>query len=136
MLIAVTSTNGTDVDQHFGHTESFSIYSYNNCNPELIKEIAVEKYSVDDPNHPFDLPRFATVANQLIDCKVLVTKKIGDKPKQELTKLGITTVISSETIPAALKVAHDAICVGDCDEGKKINSCSCSSPKEVKPITF
>lgn len=137
MLIAVTSQNDTDVDLHFGHAERFSIYSYNNCKPQLVKKIAVEKYSIDDPNHEFDLPRFEAVAKTLLDCKVLVTKKIGEKPKQELLKLGITTIVYSGSIIPALKIAHDSICEGNCQTQKvQSKDCQCGSQKVRTPITF
>ncbi len=136
MLIAVTSTNGVDIDQHFGHAESLRVYSYNNCSPKLVRDVAVEKYSVDDPKHQFDLARFAAIANQILDCKVLLTKKIGEKPQQELEKLGIKTIVLSGLITDALKLAHDSICIGDCQEPQTMGNCSCSHHKETKPITL
>jgi len=122
MLIAVTSKSGSVVDQHFGHAERFIIFDYAGGNPQQIKEVAVEKYCSDDPNHSFHETRFAAITGQLDGCKALVTEMIGEFPRQELEKAGIKPVISSGWIDAALKLAHDTVCSGACNKkGPKKN---------------
>ena len=41
MLIAVTSKSGTEIDQHFGHAESFRIFKYRKGDPVQVAEVVV-----------------------------------------------------------------------------------------------
>jgi predicted Fe-Mo cluster-binding NifX family protein len=119
MLIAVASKSGTEVDQHFGHAERFLIFDYGGGSPEPLKTVEVEKYCSADPNHPFHDTRFGAIAKALEGCKVLLTEMIGDLPKQELIKAGITPVTTTGPIAAALKLAHDSVCSGNCHGGRR-----------------
>lgn len=119
MLIAVASKSGTEVDQHFGHAERFLIYDYGSGNPQPLKEVAVEKYCSYDPDHPFRHAQFDGIIAALNGCKVVVTAMIGGLPKQELKKVGITPIVTSGPIAAALKLAHDSVCGGNCKGGKR-----------------
>lgn len=119
MLIAVASKTGTDVDQHFGHAERFLIYDYGGGNPQPLKEVAVEKYCSYDPDHPFRHAQFDGIVSALEGCKVVVTEMIGELPKQELQKVGITPIVTTGPIAAALKLAHDSVCTGNCQGGKR-----------------
>lgn len=122
MLIAVTSKSGSVVDQHFGQAERFLIFDYAGGTPQQIKEVAVEKYCSGDPNHSFHETRFAAITGLLDGCKALVTEMIGEFPRQELEKTGITPVITSGSIGDALKLAHDSVCSGPCNKkGPKQN---------------
>ena len=119
MLIAVASKTGTEVDQHFGHAERFLIYDYSGGKPQQVKEVAVDKYCSYDPDHPFRHPQFDAIVAALAGCKVVLTEMIGELPKQELLKVGITPVVTSGAIAAALKLAHDSVCGGNCKGGKR-----------------
>lgn len=118
MLIAVTSKSGTEVDQHFGHAEKFSIYKYSSSGSELVREVAVEKYCSFDPEHPFRHRQFNAIAEALHGCRAVVTAMIGELPRQELGKLGIRSVNVTGPIEDALAAAHDALCEGGCDTRK------------------
>jgi predicted Fe-Mo cluster-binding NifX family protein len=119
MLIAVASKTGTEVDQHFGHAERFLIYDYAGGNPAQVKEVRVDKYCSYDPDHPFRHPQFNAIVTALAGCTAVVTQMIGELPKQELAKVGITPIVSSGPIAAALKLAHDAVCGGQCQKGQR-----------------
>lgn len=125
MRIAVTSKSGTEVDQHFGHAQRFLIYDYRSHNPEQIAEVAVEKYCSFDPDHPFRHRQFDAIVEAIKDCKAVVTAQIGELPKMELEKAGIRPVIASGPILAALKLAHDSVCGGQC-KGKMQPAQGCS----------
>ncbi|WP_432822715.1 NifB/NifX family molybdenum-iron cluster-binding protein [Trichloromonas sp.] len=110
MLIAVTSKTGTEVDQHFGHAERFLIYDYNQGNPQLVKEVSVEKYCAYVPDQPFRHGRFQGIAEAIDGCRLVVTAMIGGYPKDELKKLGIQAVVAPGPIPQALVQAVEAQC--------------------------
>lgn len=114
MLIAVASKTGTEVDQHFGHAESFRIFKYRKGNPVQVNEVQVERYCTFDMEHPFRHSQFDGIAEAIKDCKAVVTAMIGELPRQELEKLGFKVVSMSGPIEPALKVAHDAVCDGKC----------------------
>ena len=124
MLIAVASKTGTEVDQHFGHAERFLIYDYQSGNPQQVKEVSVDKYCSYDPDHPFRHPQFDAIVKALDGCKAVVTEMIGELPKQELAKVGITPIVTSGLIADALKLAHDSVCPGGC-KGNKRSAESC-----------
>ncbi len=119
MLIAVASKTGSEVDQHFGHAERFLIYDYGSGSPKPIKEVTVEKYCSYDPDHPFRHPQFNGIVSALEGCKMVVTEMIGDLPKQELLKVGITPIVTKGPNADALKLAHDSVCGGGCKGGKR-----------------
>jgi len=112
MLIAVSTKSGTEVDQHFGHAESFKIFKYRKGNPLLVKEVAVEKYCSFDPDHPFRHRQFDGIVEALKDCKAVVTAMIGELPRQELEKHGFKVVSMEGPLVPALKAAHDSVCDG------------------------
>lgn len=114
MLIAVASKSGTLVDQHFGHAETFRIFKYRKGHTIQIDEVAVQKYCTFDLEHPFRHAQFDGIANALKDCKAVVTAMIGELPRQELEKLGFKVITAEGPIEPALKLAHDAVCDGQC----------------------
>ena len=114
MLIAVASKSGTEVDQHFGHAESFRIYKYRNGSPLQVDEVAVQKYCTFDLEHPFRHAQFDSIARALKDCRAVITAMIGELPRQELEKLGLKVISMTGPIEPALKLAHDAVCDGKC----------------------
>jgi len=119
MLIAVASKTGIEVDQHFGHARRFLIYDYGGGSPEPVREVVVEKYCSFDPDHPFRHRQFDGIVRALEGCRVVLTAMIGELPKQELQKVGITPLVASGPIPEALKLAHDSVCTGSCDGNKR-----------------
>lgn len=114
MLIAVASKSGTEVDQHFGHAETFRIYEYRSEGSRLVKEVTVDKYCSFDPDHPFRHRQFDAIVAALEGCRAVATAMIGELPKQELAKAGIRAVSISGPIEAALAATHDAVCEGGC----------------------
>lgn len=119
MLIAVASKSGTEIDQHFGHAERFLIYDYGSGDPQPLREVAVDKYCSYDPDHPFRHPQFNAIVSALEGCKAVVTSMVGELPKQELRKVGITPIVTSGPIPDALKLAHDLVCGSGCRGGTR-----------------
>jgi predicted Fe-Mo cluster-binding NifX family protein len=115
MLIAVTSKDGIHIDQHFGHAGRFLIFEVDGQPPRLAGEVAADPYCswgsiVPDmspeqfaaavqemaecagtpPPHHMAPEKLASVVASLGDCRVLATAMIGDAPRAELQRLGIT----------------------------------------------
>ncbi len=98
MHIAVASSQGKEVDQHFGKTDTFYIYLLDEKGVALEEQRRVIPLSTGDTNHPFDPERFTTLYTKLADCKRVYCTKIGERPQQELAKKGIETVVFSGRI--------------------------------------
>lgn len=89
---AVVSTDGIHVDQHFGKADRFLIYDGGGP-PTLVSERAASPLSTGDPDHPFDPEKFSRIAALLMGCAKLYTTRIGQRPAEELTQMGIEPVI-------------------------------------------
>lgn len=88
MMIAVTSKDGISVDQHFGHAERFIIYEVNSALPAKVGEREVSRYCTYDPEHPLRTYVLEAILDVLSDCRVVVTAKIGDAPREFLETKG------------------------------------------------
>ncbi|MCB2183126.1 MAG: hypothetical protein KQH63_13915 [Desulfobulbaceae bacterium] len=93
MKIAVVSTDGQNVNNHFGKAESFLIYEAGPEGTTKLDEIPVSPFSTGDKSHKFDASRFDAISMALAGCTKVYCTKIGDKPRLELEKAGITPVI-------------------------------------------
>ncbi|MFW8600897.1 NifB/NifX family molybdenum-iron cluster-binding protein [Desulfobacterota bacterium M19] len=95
MKIAVASTDGVHVNQHFGRAEKFLIYEVTSDAFHLLEELEVAPYSSgkEDKKHNFDRDRFAGVAEKINGCQKMFAAKIGDIPAAELKKMGVEPVV-------------------------------------------
>jgi predicted Fe-Mo cluster-binding NifX family protein len=92
LRIAIVSTDGTNVNDHFGMAKRFLIYD---CNGEmtLVEERQTESLSAGDPDHTFDTEKFGRIASRLKDCSRIYITKIGDTPAAKLRGMGVEPVI-------------------------------------------
>jgi predicted Fe-Mo cluster-binding NifX family protein len=102
MLIAVTSKDGKEINQHFGHAERFLIYDVENGQAKLVDERAVERYCSFDPEHPLRGHLLKNIFDTLVGCRAVVTAQIGEHPKSELERLGIESFVVSGPIKMTL----------------------------------
>lgn len=100
MKIAIVSTDGKHVNEHFGKAERFLIYEAGAAGLTSIAERKVSCLSTGDKSHQFDAARFESVAQALEGCKRVYCTRIGDRPRQELEKRGILPVIFAGPIAA------------------------------------
>ena len=114
MLIAVTSTDGLTINQHFGHAARLLIYRVADGRAELLRECAVTPYCTwsealrdmppeqfaatiqqmrecadGQPEHGMRPAQLAAFAEALGDCRVVVTAMIGAAPQEELERINI-----------------------------------------------
>lgn len=93
MKIGVVSTDGKNVNDHFGKAERFLIFEAGSAGPVSIAERKITSLSIGDKSHKFDAARFDAVAQALEGCQKVYCTRIGDRPRQELEKRGIMPVI-------------------------------------------
>lgn len=100
LRIAVASTDGTRVDQHFGPAEDFFIYDVTAAGPIFAEQRSVTAYATEA-----DADRRETIGRMLSDCPVLLLAKIGVAPQEKLATLGIDACddYAGKPIPDALQ---------------------------------
>ncbi len=98
MKIAIASTDGLTVNEHFGKAKKFSIYNAAPPTFDLIAEQEIEPYSTGQKEHAFDEARFQEVARVLTGCEKVFVTKIGDEPALALKAMGIEPVVYSGAI--------------------------------------
>lgn len=103
MRIAVVSTDGINVDEHFGKAEKFIIYDIEDAKIAKVEERDTTPLSVGDPDHPFDPDRFEAATKAISDCQKVVVTQIGDVPKSKLKEKGVDAVVFQGAINDILK---------------------------------
>lgn len=114
MKIAVTTSDGLKVNQHFGKADVFHVYDFEGGVLKLLEKREVDSYcrSKDEGpiEHEFEVDRFSMVYSTINDCSVLYTQQIGSKPEYELKKKGMHVQICN------CKIASIISCGGKCKE--------------------
>lgn len=104
MLIAVTTSNGIDVDTHFGKAGQFLVYDLGGGEPQLMRSIQAPSYcSGAGPGHSLMSDKLAAIAQALGDCRVVVTAMIGEAPQEEMKRLGIDVLSIPGPVAEVLK---------------------------------
>ena len=98
MLIAIASTDGETVNAHFGRADRFLIYDIAPGSRSMMSIRKVEPLSTGERNHSFDQQRIDAVVEAIKDCRMVYCTKIGERPRQELEKYGITAIIGNMDI--------------------------------------
>ncbi len=98
MKIAIATTDGLTVNEHFGRAKKLFIYNAAPPTFDLITERDVEPYSPGHKEHAFDKVRFREVAEVLRGCEKIFVTKIGNEPAYALRALGIQPVVYSGVI--------------------------------------
>ena len=93
MQVAIVSTDGINVDDHFGRAERFLIYEINGKSQTLLSIKIVNPLTDNDPGHDFNPGKFDGITDKLTGCERMYCTRIGERPYAELKKLGIAAVI-------------------------------------------
>lgn len=93
MQVAIVSTDGINVDDHFGRAERFLIYEISGKRQTLLSIQIVNPLTDNDPGHDFNPGKFGGITDKLTGCARIYCTRIGEIPSAELKKLGIATVI-------------------------------------------
>jgi predicted Fe-Mo cluster-binding NifX family protein len=115
--IALTSSNGRQIDLHFGHTDEFQIIHVDDISgiweilePRklIIKELVTGGNCSGDgcTGHGHNDVRLNAVIQILSDCRYILTARIGPKPQAVLQQAGITVLESPENIAIAIPKLH------------------------------
>lgn len=104
MLIAATTSDGINVDTHFGKAQRFLVYDVGAGEPRLVREVQAPPYCGGAaPGHNLMPDKLATISQALGDCRIVVTAMIGEAPQAELERLGIEVVTLAAPVGEALR---------------------------------
>jgi predicted Fe-Mo cluster-binding NifX family protein len=102
MKVAIVSSDGKVINQHFGRASRFLIFEINCGDIRFVeaREITPLCGSADKGNTDDVLSRTISL---ITDCKALLCARIGRHPKEELRKKGIEPIEAPFFIHEALK---------------------------------
>jgi len=94
MKVAVASSDGKNVNEHFGTAEIFYIYELQDGRVTLLEKRKTLPYStgIGQSAHKFDADRFEAVFSVIKDCMIVYVERIGDAPALKLKEKGIKPV--------------------------------------------
>ena len=106
--IAIATTNGREIDEHFGHAKFFRVYELTDegySNKELRDAVAACQHSLGH-----DTTRFDKIIELLSDCDAVLVQKIGPGAAAYLIEKGVRVFEVSGSIDAVLnKFAQDKL---------------------------
>ncbi len=89
VLVAVATTGGGKVNEHFGHATEFQIYELTPSSTTFVGHRRVDLYCEGGFGDDEQLPSIVDAIN---DCHAVLVSKIGACPRDELTAAGIEPV--------------------------------------------
>ena len=107
--VAVVSSTGMDVDLHLGHAIQALVYGPREDG------LACLLGSRELPEPGTGSARWETLADTLDDCFVILTASAGDKPREILSRKGLSVLITDGSIEGTVDVLYGG--------GKKGKSC-------------
>jgi predicted Fe-Mo cluster-binding NifX family protein len=88
--VAVASTSGLNVDEHFGHASKFQIYEYTNFSFVWKEQRELAPFCSSYDTNPVE--RLSAIIHSLADCTAIITTRIGPKPKKALESAGFRII--------------------------------------------
>lgn len=137
--VAVTSSDGKVIDQHFGRCSNFTIAELDG---DFGEWRILESRSAEQTCHDFahQEEHVKEVVKLLSDCSYLLTYRIGIYPYSLFRSWGITCFETSteepETIHTALENLQKYLAIHPLPSGKKTDSESGTEKAERKGIHF
>jgi predicted Fe-Mo cluster-binding NifX family protein len=102
MKIAITTTNGLNVDLHFGKANEFHVYRIKDGILIFLGKRNVDAYCISGEDgpvcHEFDEGRFLKIFATISDCRVLYTQQIGKLPEAIFRGMGMDVQVCSCSI--------------------------------------
>ncbi len=98
--IAIATSNGTDINEHFGHAKFFRVYDLTDDGytyAELRDAVAVCQHSLGH-----DTTRFDKIIELLSDCDAVLVQRIGEGAAAYLIERGVRVFEVSGRIDAVL----------------------------------
>lgn len=98
MKVAVATSDGKNVDLHFGSAEIFLIFEIEDNDVNFLEMREKPKVTINEHSD-----RWNVSLELLKGCDALLCSRIGQEPKEALQNKGIDVVESQKTIKGAIK---------------------------------
>jgi nitrogen fixation protein NifB len=95
---AIASNDGITVNENFGKSKEFYIYDIEYGVPFFLEKRKTPEYSQNNGQVFFDTKRFEDIYKSIMDCDLVVAKKMGKKPQEELQARGVESLICEKKI--------------------------------------
>jgi nitrogen fixation protein NifX len=95
MRVAFTSTDGRNVDQHFGQTGAFYVWEIGPETAEMVGKVTAITSADDEED------RIAARASAIADCAIVYTVQIGGPAAAKLVSRRIHAMKTTREIPIA-----------------------------------
>ncbi len=99
--IAIASSDGLNVDRHFGHSEAFYIVEVDESGSYETKEKRELKSPCQHGSHDEDA--LLNAAKSLADCRYVLCEAIGPGAAAKLATVGVSAFETDESIEVAVK---------------------------------
>jgi nitrogen fixation protein NifX len=93
MKIAFTSTDGRNVDQHFGQTGAFYVWEVGPDSAELVGKVSAITTAGDEED------RIAARASAIADCAIVYTVQVGGPAAAKLVSRRIHPMKTAREVP-------------------------------------
>ena len=104
--IAVATSNGILVDQHFGQAKEFYIYESDGVSVKFIEKREVMPYCKGSAECDFAAEdRIERIIKTIKECGAVLALRIGDSPSKRLTAMGIRSITTYDRIEDAVRKA-------------------------------
>ncbi|HET9657558.1 MAG TPA: nitrogenase cofactor biosynthesis protein NifB [Kineosporiaceae bacterium] len=112
VLVAVATSGGGLVDQHFGHAQEFSVYEAAPGWARLAGIRSVSRYCHGPGDCDDDRSVLERTVELLSDCVAVLCSRVGAQPRRALAAAGIEAVEVYEEIAVAVAAAGARFAVG------------------------
>ena len=107
MKVAIASTDGFEINSHFGHAEYFYIYEMMGKAHTFLEIRSTERFCSKSSNHGKNNGVMEKFASMLSDCEILLCSGIGYYVAQTLATYHLRAYILECDIPTALAAITD-----------------------------
>ncbi len=111
--MAIASTNGAVIDEHFGHARVFHVYQVTENAVQFLETRRADQYCTGETQCGEAEDRLSSIIKVLGDCQVILCAKIGYSPWRQLERAGIwpNSEHALETAESALMAVYRELAV-------------------------
>ncbi|WP_026881930.1 nitrogenase cofactor biosynthesis protein NifB [Clostridium akagii] len=105
LKFAISSKSGINIDQHFGHSNEFHIYSYDGVNVKYLEKRDVDKYCDGAEECDEHDDKIGKILKTIEGCDAVLTLRAGIEPIKKLEKKGIRVIQMYDSINEGIQKA-------------------------------
>lgn len=103
--LAISSTTGESIDEHFGHTDKFYIYSYDERGVNFVEIRKILRYGIGVEECNYHEDKISKLLKTIEDCDIVLTLKIGMEAMKKLEEKGIKVIQINASVNKGIEKA-------------------------------